>query len=87
MSTHKLKATKREITGRKVSTLRTQGMIPANIYGNNVESVAITVSLEDFERVFKEAGETGLIDLKIGAEKIRPVLVRGVQYNPLTGNG
>lgn len=83
MSTHKLKATKREKLGRKVSTLRAQGMIPANIYGKDVESTAITVSLEDFDRVFKEAGETGVVELDLAGET-RPVLIDEVQVHPVT---
>lgn len=32
-----------------------------------------------------QAGETGLIDLRVGAEKVRPVLIRDTQYDPVKG--
>jgi large subunit ribosomal protein L25 len=78
-----LKAEKRDIVGRKVSTLRAKGLIPANIFGNKVKSLSITVDFKDFLKTFKEAGETGLIEISVGSEK-RPVLIHNVQFHPVT---
>lgn len=78
-----LKADKREITGRKVKTLRKEGLIPANVFGKNIKSSAIQISADDFKKVYKEAGETGLIELNIGSDK-RNVLISNIQKNPLT---
>lgn len=80
-----LQVQERLILGKKVKKLRKSGLLPAHVYGKAVSSVSITVSQNDFLKVFHQAGETGLIDLKIGSEKIRPVLVRGIQYNPVHG--
>lgn len=80
-----LKADERTILGKKVKHLRRDGFVPGHVYGNKVETEHVTVNLKDFTTTFKQAGETGLIDLKIGTEKIRPVLVRGVQYDPIKG--
>lgn len=80
-----LKAEEREILGKKVRQLRRVGMLPAHVFGNKLETEHVTVSLLEFAKVYKEAGETGLIDLKIGAEKVRPVLVREVQTDPVRG--
>lgn len=74
-----LKAKEREILGKKVRFLRRDGLIPAHVFGNKVETEHVSVKLADFVKVYRQAGETGLIDLKIGEEKIRPVLVRDVQ--------
>ncbi len=79
-----LKATEREILGKKVARLRRDGFIPAHVYGNKVETEHVSVSALDFKKVYNEAGETGLVDLKIGAEKVRPVLIRDVQLDPVT---
>ena len=79
----KLKAEKRKVEGRKVKTLRREGILPANVYGKDVKSLSIQVSLKEFSKVFKEAGETGLVEIEIGKEK-RPVLVNNIQYDPVT---
>jgi len=76
---------KREILGRKVKTLRKQGLIPAHIFGNNIETIHIQVNGHDFHKVFEKAGETGVIDLQVDG-KSHPVLVRDIQLDPLTGD-
>lgn len=80
-----LKAEERTILGKKVKKLRQEGQLPGHVYGKGLETEHVSVDGKTFLKTFKEAGETGLIDLKIGAEKIRPVLVRGVQYDPVSG--
>jgi len=83
MDTKTLKAEDRKIEGRKVKAIRKQNVIPANIFGNKIKSKSIQVSLKDFENLYKEVGETGVINLDFGSEK-RPVLVHDVQLNPKT---
>lgn len=80
-----LKAFEREILGKKVSKLRREGIIPGHVFGKKVETESVAVKATDFIKVYKEAGETGLIDLKIGEEKVRPVLIRQVQVDPVRG--
>ena len=79
-----LNAEERQILGKKVKNLRKEGKLPAHVFGKGLETEHISVDGKTFLKIFHEAGETGLIDLKIGEEKIRPVLVRGVQYDPIT---
>ncbi|OGE19549.1 hypothetical protein A3A14_02885 [Candidatus Daviesbacteria bacterium RIFCSPLOWO2_01_FULL_43_38] len=81
-----LKASEREVLGKEVKKLRRDGIIPGHIFGNKVESEHISVKLVDFVKVFHQAGETGLVDLKVGEEKIRPVLIRDVQVDPVKGS-
>lgn len=80
-----LKAEKRHITGRKVKKLRKDGILPANIYGKKVESLAVQVGMGDFQKVFKDAGETGLVELVVNGNK-KPVLIHNVQFDPVTSN-
>lgn len=81
-----LKAEKRVILGSKVKKLRRLGLIPANVFGHTVESQAIQVSAVEFARVYKDAGETSLIWLKIeGEDKERPTLIKALTNNPVTG--
>jgi large subunit ribosomal protein L25 len=84
-TTPKLKAKKRSVTGRKVKQLRREALLPANVYGKDVKSLAIELPLKEFEPVFKAAGETNIIDLSIDKEtKPRPVLIGNVQLDPVT---
>lgn len=79
-------AEERTILGKKVKKLRRDGLLPGHVFGKGLEGEAVAVSSHDFLKTFHQAGETGLIDLKIGKEKVRPVLVREVQYDPVSGN-
>lgn len=83
MKRHSLKVEKRIVTGKKVKKLRKEGVLPANIYGKDVKSLAVQVSYKDFEPVYKEAGETGLVDLQVDGAT-RPVLIHNVQLDYLT---
>lgn len=87
MQKYILKADKRTVLGSKVKQLRRTGVVPANLFGKTIDSQAIQVNSVDFNRVYKEAGETSLIWVQVeGEEKERPTLVTSVHYNPVTGN-
>lgn len=79
----KLIAEKREILGKKVDSLRQQGLIPAELYGHGLENVHLTVLVKDFSRVFKEAGESTVVKLILGGKEFN-VLINDFQKNPLT---
>jgi large subunit ribosomal protein L25 len=83
MKKHTLTAKKRSIVGRKVKSLRFGGELPATVYGKKVKSVSVTISKDAFMKVYKEAGETGLIELSIDND-VRPVLVHTVQIDPVS---
>lgn len=77
-----LEAQKRDQLGKKVKKLRKDGLLPANVFGKKIKSQSITINFKDFLKVFKEVGETGLIDLKVGSEAL-PVLIKDVQRGPV----
>ena len=80
-----LSAELRTLTGRKVKKLRQQGILPANIFGNKITSTPIQVDLKDFQKIYKQAGETNIINLSLkGESKTRPVLVSNVHIDPVT---
>lgn len=86
MTKYLLNAEKRTITGKKISKLRKEGLLPGNLFGKNVESQAIQVKLRDFEKIYKDSGETGIVYVKIDSEtKERPTLVSGISFNPISG--
>ncbi len=78
-----LKADKREVTGRKVKALRSEGLLPANIFGKKIDSLSIQIDKAAFIETFNKAGETGIVELSVGKET-RPVLVHGIQVDPVT---
>lgn len=77
-----LKAQDRTVFGKKVKKLREEGQLPAHVYGNTKQVEHVTVKKQDFERVFKQSGETGLVDLKIGEDRVRPVLIKEIDVDP-----
>jgi large subunit ribosomal protein L25 len=78
-----LKATERTLLGKKVKNLRKEGQVPGHVFGNIKEVEHVSVKAADFARVYKQAGETGLVDLKIGEDRTRPVLIREVDIDPV----
>lgn len=78
----KLTATKRDST-TPVATLRAEGMIPAVCYGKEDETLAVSISAGEFERVFREAGTSALIAFSCDGEE-RDVLVKEVQRHPVS---
>ena len=85
MKRESLKVEKRSVLGKKVKQLRKTGVIPANVYGKDMKSVAVQVPFKEFMDVFHQAHETGLVDLTLGSDTL-PVLIHNVQYNPRTQN-
>lgn len=85
MSLTSLTVTSRPLIGKHVARLRRVSLIPAVVYGKSLKSVSLSVSSADFTSVYKEVGETGLVELVDGSVK-RPVLVHSVQVNPVSGN-
>jgi len=85
MSKHTLQAQPRELSGRKVKQLRSQGFVPANVFGKKVESLQIQVDAKVFSKIYTEVGESTLIYLQVAGEKQeRPVLVREIAIHPTT---
>ncbi len=78
MKRFSLSAEPRKITGKQVKKLRRDGLLPANVYGKDIKSQSLQLPLTDFIKVFEEAGETGVVDLKVGSDTI-PVLIHALQ--------
>jgi large subunit ribosomal protein L25 len=75
---YKLKVEKRKVLGKQVKKLRREGILPCNIYGKDIKSTAVQVPQKDFDAVYKEAGETGLVDVEVDG-KVTPVLIHNLQ--------
>jgi len=78
-----LTATKRSKTD-KLATVRSNGMVPAVVYGARVENTSISVPSTDFVKVLKAAGESSTVELTLAGKKI-DVLIHEVQVDPVKG--
>lgn len=74
-----LQAAHRTVLGKKVKRLRADGILPANVYGRGLESMAVQLDAREFLRTIKEAGVRSMFDLTIDGEpEPRLVLIRGL---------
>lgn len=78
-----LEVQKRILFGKKLKALRKTGILPGNIFGEDIESKAVMLPLIDFKTTFKKAGETQIVYLKLEDEEL-PVLIQNLQFHPLT---
>ncbi|MDD3006424.1 MAG: 50S ribosomal protein L25 [Candidatus Pacebacteria bacterium] len=62
-----------------------EGSIPGVVYGHGFENISIKVGRKEFLNTLNEAGESTLIDLKIGDKEIGNVVIKDYQVDPLTG--
>ncbi len=82
METVELKATVRDLT-KPVAATRKQGFVPAELYGHNVPNVHVQVALNEFEKIFRKAGESTIITLDIEGVGKRSVLIHDVHAHVL----
>ncbi len=79
-----LQASKRKETKRKVKELLAKGMIPAILYGPQTKEMLLSVEKKQFDKIFRDAGESTLVSLQIENEE-KPVLIYDLQRDPITG--
>ena len=79
-----LKTQNRDILGKKVKRWRKEGLIPAELFGHDFENKHLSVPVKSFQKLFKEAGKSTIIDLVLENNEKIPVLIYDVQKNPVT---
>lgn len=68
----------------KPQALRKKGLLPAVLYGRHEASTPIEVDLKSFDKLFKAAGESTVIELTgLGAPK--QALIHDIDMDPVTG--
>ena len=77
-----LKVEKRKVFGKQLKKLRDSGILPGNIYGKDVKSTSVQVPYKEFEKVFKVAGETKLVDVEVDGVT-RPSLIHNIHHDYL----
>ncbi len=78
-----LKAELRKETGRKVNLGRKKDKIPAVIYGKKIKNQNLWVKYSDFLKLYKNVGESTIIELDIENKNKASVLIHDVQIDPL----
>ena len=85
MDTLELAVDVREALGKKARFLRREGLTPANIYGRNLDSVALQLQSADLIDALTQGGRNAVLAVKVQGEKApRPAVIRNVQRHPVT---
>ncbi len=74
-----LNAEIRDKSGKGYSRrLRSQGMVPAVLYGQDIENLTLTVNAKDLKKIIKNHGRNVLINLKVNDNE-NTVMLREIQ--------
>jgi len=68
----------------KTGGIREKGFVPGVLYGEDTKNASVKVIEKDLEKTLRDAGETSIIVLDIGGEKI-DVLIHQIAKDPVTG--
>lgn len=80
-----LQASERTEIGKGLAKVRTQGFIPAVVYGKGLKPLSLSVSNKEFHKVISgAAGSNVIITLKVSGGQALPVLTHEIQRNPIT---
>ena len=79
--TFTLNAVLRKEKGEKI---RWSGQLPAVVYGAGDKTESLAVSPQEFLKLYKEAGDSSLIDLVLDGKNSGKVLVQEVQADPVS---
>lgn len=78
-----IEASKRN-TNENLVSLRKEGKMPAVFYGAGKESTPITISIVEFKKIWRQAGESSTVKVAVGNDKV-DVLIHEVQVDPIKG--
>ncbi len=82
MAEYKLTLEKREVTGKKIKSLRASGLIPSVVYGEKAPVLAASEYVAT-EKVLEKAGYHSPIDLDVAGKK-QLAIVKNVQIDPVS---
>ena len=72
-----------QIRAEKTNKLKAANLIPGIIYGHGVENIAIAIDSNDFDKLYKNAGTSNLVELTVGDKKLK-TLIHDTQVHPVT---
>lgn len=79
-----LTAERRAVTGKKVSQLRRDGIVPAVVYGHHVASTPLQIDARALDQTILRAGQNRLVTLNLGNGETVVALVREIQRQSMT---
>ena len=77
-----LKASTRELTGKRSRKLHREGKLAAVVYGRESAATPLVLDRLEFQKVFVKSGRTHLVDLVVDGSRTEKVLVREIQTHP-----
>lgn len=77
-----MKVSARNTFGKKTKNLRLSGLLPAVIYGHEV-NLSVQIPLTDFLKTYTEKGHTGISKITMD-ENVYNVLIDQIQINPVS---
>ncbi len=82
-----VQAEERQETGKGANRrLRTQGKIPAVVYGQGLETLSVSVNAQDVDLILhSEAGHNTIFQLQVSG-KLTDVLIKDYQLDPVKGS-
>jgi large subunit ribosomal protein L25 len=75
----------RTASGKATKRLRAAGIVPGVVFGKKAGSVPVQLEAKAFEALYREAGRTSIIKVKVDGGRETSVVIKSVQRNPLTG--
>jgi len=70
---------------QKTSHLRADRKVPGVVYGKTQEPISFTVDASDFLRLYRNAGESSIINMKVWKVDLE-VLIHQTQKHPVSGD-
>lgn len=68
----------------KVKNLRNEGIIPAVLYGREIDNTNLSLDKKTFSKIYRESGSSVLLDLEIDKKEPFTVLIQDIQHDPVT---
>lgn len=78
---YQLTATKRSVKGQNT---RYEGQLPGVVYGAKTVSESVAFGYSDFVKLYRDAGESTLVDLLIDGTLGGKVIIQDVQHDPVS---
>lgn len=76
----------RDIFGKKLASSRKSGDLPAIVYGQEKDNEPVFLNAHEFTRVYSQAGQNTIVELKIDQDKSSNVLIQDVSRHPVTSD-
>lgn len=77
-----LKLEERTVHGKKVSSLRREGLVPAVVYGPGIEPISVQVANNVLAKAYAQAGKHAPVHLTIGSKK-KIAMIKDIDHDPV----